>query len=310
MRNQTSDAACAGFIRAVWRGLIHVHESMINDTVRELVEDVFTKIQQSSRGFASPGPMGIHGRAMRSSFAEKRQISCAPDRMSFKAIYDAMNFTQLIVNSAGSGTGVADWIHALHLDPTWSFSVKNVASEYREKMTKSLQNKSLTALASLEGYVGKSIGDICGNKYISAQSHCAHFVGHALGIQLGLICGDMAYKTRKTGASIRVDEIYNQLASRGKWEDKPASGDGLLIFVISATEVRNGVMTDFSQKHVGIHFGGKVFHYSNGQKKVVVESSVDVFHNTFKRTYSRSKDVSLFFGVPPTPKTHEVRTLL
>jgi len=302
MRNQTSDAACAEFIRAVWRGLIHVHENMINDTVRELVEEVFAKIQQRSRGFASPEPMGIHGRAMRSSFAEKRQISRAPDRMSFKAIYDASNLTQLIVNSAGSGTGVADWIHALHLDPTWSFSVKSVASEYRERMTKGLQNKSLTALASLEGYVGKSIGDICGNGYAPAsENHCAHFVGHALGIKLGLLCGNMGQdsKTRSTGASIRVHELYNQLAHRGKWEDKPASGDGLLIFVISAANVVRGIMNNIPKKHVGIHFGGQVFHYSNTQNKVVVESSVDVFHDKFKRNYGPRTDISLFFGVAP-----------
>ena len=56
------------------------------------------------------------------------------------------------------------------------------------------------ALSDLQGNVGKSIGQICNNGFNSpSQNHCAHFVSHVLGIQLGTLCGDMAFKTRKTG---------------------------------------------------------------------------------------------------------------
>ena len=72
----------------------------------------------------------------------------------------------------------------------------------------------------LDGYVGQGIGQICGNHFDSPQqNHCAHFVAHALEIQLGMLCGDMEYKTKHTGASIRCDELYNRLAQRGPWDE-------------------------------------------------------------------------------------------
>jgi hypothetical protein len=154
-------------------------------------------------------------------------------------------------------------------------------------------------LATLQGYEGKSIADICSNGFSSpAQNHCAHFVSHANGIQLGMLCGDMTFKTKKTGASIRCDELYNRLTLKGKWEDKPALSDGLLIFVLSARNVMSGVMVNAPQKHVGIYFGGKVYNFSNSQHKVVVDASVEAFHSKFKHIYS-GNDVSLFFGVAP-----------
>ncbi len=156
-----------------------------------------------------------------------------------------------------------------------------------------------TTLASLQDYVGKSIGDICSNGFsTSKQNHCAHFVSHVLGIKLGMLCGDMTWETRKTGASIRCDELYNQLRSKGEWKDKPALADGLLIFVTSAANVRNGLMTNHPKKHVGIHFGGQVFNFSNSKSQVVVDHSVDAFHNRFKLNYG-GKDISLFFGAFP-----------
>lgn len=156
-----------------------------------------------------------------------------------------------------------------------------------------------TTLASLRSYVGKSIGDICSTGFSTpTQNHCAHFVSHALGIKLGMLCGDMAWKTKKTGASIRCDELYNRLTFKGKWEDKPALADGLLIFVISAANVGNGFMYNVPQKHVGIYCGGQVFNFSNSQHQVVVDHTVEVFHDKFRRSYA-GKDISLFFGVAP-----------
>jgi hypothetical protein len=151
----------------------------------------------------------------------------------------------------------------------------------------------------LQTYVGKTIADICTNNFSSpSQNHCAHFVSHALGIKLGMLCGDMTFKTRKTGASIRCDELYNRLISRGPWEDKPAFADGLMIFVTSAKNVVSGAMTNIPQKHVGIHYGGRVFNFSNSQRKVVVDASVELFHAKFKNAYAGS-DISLFYGAAP-----------
>ena len=154
-------------------------------------------------------------------------------------------------------------------------------------------------LPSLQSYVGKSIGNICSNGFSTpSENHCAHFVSHALGIQVGRLCGDMAWKTRKTGASLRCNELYNGLVSKGKWEDRPVFEDGLLIFVTAAAHVKNGIMTETPEKHVGIHFGGQVFNFSNSHHKVVVDQTVEAFHNKFKHSYT-GKDISLFFGVAP-----------
>lgn len=153
------------------------------------------------------------------------------------------------------------------------------------------------SLFELMNHVGKSIEDICANGFSSpAQNHCAHFVSHALGVQLGTLCGDMTYATRKTGASIRCDELYNGLTFKGPWDKKPVADDGLLIFVLSARNVINGRMLNVPQKHVGIHFDGQVFNFSNSQHRVVADASVDAFHKKFKNAYA-GNDVSLFYGV-------------
>ena len=48
-------------------------------------------------------------------------------------------------------------------------------------------------LSDLQDYVGKSIDKICTNGFTShSQNHCAHFVSHALGLQLGMLCGDVS----------------------------------------------------------------------------------------------------------------------
>lgn len=157
----------------------------------------------------------------------------------------------------------------------------------------------VVSLGTLQGYVGKDIAAICNNDFTSSsQNHCAHFVSHALNIRLGMLCGDMAYKTKNTGASIRCDELYNRLTIKGSWDKKPAFSDGLLIFVLSARNVIKGRMENVPQKHVGIHCGGKVYNFSNSQHKVVADTSVEIFHNKFKHSYA-GNDISLYFGVAP-----------
>lgn len=57
-------------------------------------------------------------------------------------------------------------------------------------------------------------------------------------------------------------------------------------------------MLNVPQKHVGIHFGGKVYNFSNSQHKVVADASVEAFHAKFKKAYSGG-DISLFYGLAP-----------
>ena len=154
----------------------------------------------------------------------------------------------------------------------------------------------MITVSDLQQYVGKPIVDICTNGFSSSkQNHCAHFVSHVLGIQLGMLCGDMTYKTRKTGGSIRCDELYNRLTQKGTWANRPSQDDGILIFVLAGQNILNGVMQQVPQKHVGIHHGGMVYNFSNGQHKVVVDSTVDDFHKKFKGSYAGN--VELFYGV-------------
>lgn len=72
----------------------------------------------------------------------------------------------------------------------------------------------------------------------------------------------------------------------------------MLIFVLSAGNGVGGRMLNVPQKHVGIHFAGQVFNFSNGQHKVIVDPSVEAFHNKFKHAYA-GNDISLFYGVAP-----------
>jgi hypothetical protein len=45
-------------------------------------------------------------------------------------------------------------------------------------------------------------------------------------------------------------------------------------------------MLNVPQKHVGVHFGGRVYNFSNSQHKVVVDPSVEAFHQKFAHAYA------------------------
>jgi hypothetical protein len=155
------------------------------------------------------------------------------------------------------------------------------------------------SLSDLQGYVGKSIGQICNNRFTTtSQSHCAHVVSHILDIHIATLCGDMTYDTRRTGATIRCDELYNGLVRKGPWDQKPTPCNGLLIFCISARNFVGGQMMNVRQKHVGIHHSGIVLNYSNAHQKVVVDHSVEAFLKKLDAIYD-ANDISLFYGVAP-----------
>ena len=153
------------------------------------------------------------------------------------------------------------------------------------------------SLDDLQGYVGKSIGQLCSTQYTTtSQFHCAHAVSHILDIQIATLCGDMRRDTRHTGATIRCDELYNGLVRKGPWDRRSTPENGLLIFCTSARNVVGGLMQNVIQKHVGIYHSGLVFNYSNAHHKVSADRSVEAFLSKLDAVYI-GNDISLFYGV-------------
>ena len=147
----------------------------------------------------------------------------------------------------------------------------------------------------LEGYLGKSIGEMCRNAFASAaDNHCAHFASHALGFRFGTTCQVMG-GGKHLGANIRVQEIFPKCPSVGVWSLRPTSLTCCLVFITRASNVSLGtkVMSNVPRKHVGIFFGGFVWHYSNSQHKVVKQSPAQ-----FALHYP-APDNAMFYGSLP-----------
>jgi hypothetical protein len=72
----------------------------------------------------------------------------------------------------------------------------------------------------------------------------------------------------------------------------------LLIFITRAANVKNNIMANVPQKHVGVYFGGAVYNFSNSGHKVVKDISPDTFLAKFQGVY-RGDDLALFYGEPP-----------
>jgi hypothetical protein len=73
--------------------------------------------------------------------------------------------------------------------------------------------------ADLVGLQGRGIANLCDTGYADANmNHCAHFVGHALGVAYGRVCGDLGPRrsARGFGASVRVNEVFNRCTERGR----------------------------------------------------------------------------------------------
>jgi hypothetical protein len=149
-------------------------------------------------------------------------------------------------------------------------------------------------VATLTALEGKTISDFCNTNYVAANiNHCAHFVSHLLDLKIGMICGAMSWATRKQGVTLRVDEIYNQCAQKGLWFSKPANLLNCLAFVTPESNVNTQIMGNNPRKHIGICIGGKVWHYSNGQDKVVSDST-ERFLIKFKGAYGAT--TQMYFG--------------
>jgi hypothetical protein len=114
---------------------------------------------------------------------------------------------------------------------------------------------------------------------------------------MGTLC-NLTKKKEHGRASIRVNEIYNDLDDTGAWADKPhlKAGEYLLVFITSSKHV-NGLdlMNDHPQKHVGILIGDKVYNYSNPHHRVEAEP-IDHFFSKCDNAYD-GDDISLYYGV-------------
>jgi len=142
--------------------------------------------------------------------------------------------------------------------------------------------------------VDKHISDICDCSYTNdTDNHCAHFVSHFMSYRFGFKCKDMSGKGTGAGANIRVHEVFGRCAAVGLWGDKP--DEDCLAFVTASTNVdlANKTMKNVPAKHIGISFGGKIYHYSNSKRKVVAASPED-----FAKHYPGS-NITVYFGSFP-----------
>jgi hypothetical protein len=146
----------------------------------------------------------------------------------------------------------------------------------------------------LQGWLGQSVEDFCpnrggdfGNKG-DPHNHCAHFVSHALGFQIGKLCHVMTFLNRnkpETGRSLVVNDIFNACPSRGLWDEKPATLDACLIFAVAKNGIgqQGGqwVMGNVPRKHVGIHLTGECYNYHNTHNEGVAVDGPGFFKKLY-----------------------------
>jgi hypothetical protein len=166
--------------------------------------------------------------------------------------------------------------------------------------------KSIDA-AFLAAFKDQTVEDFCPQSKTAGRfsvgdsdNHCAHFVGHALGLRFGELCLSEKF-FGDDGRSMRVDEIFTWCADRGPWADRPKTLDPCLIFAT----LKNNVITpkqgpvEFGQsrfKHVGIWLKGAAWNYHNGRSGP--EGVVGDGEHFFLNLYG-SKTVC-FYGSFPT----------
>ncbi len=159
-----------------------------------------------------------------------------------------------------------------------------------------MPNRITPDLASV---LGKDIADLCPQGFDDSEAnHCAHFVSHMGGYQFGFLCNSIAGSSRR-GMTVRVQELFPHCPEVGKFEDLPDTEDDVLVFITAPSNVNLARKTieNVPRKHIGILHGGQVFHYSNGEDKVVRQTP-DAVRTRFRRTYA-DQTVDLFFGTLP-----------
>ena len=169
----------------------------------------------------------------------------------------------------------------------------------------------LVSPATLDLLKDHSMADICHNGFAKVQkghSHCAHFVSHVLGVQVGGTCRNMGTKAGSWGVTMRVNELFEACPTRGFWANRPPALVTCLAFVLLHQHKQGkkwrSVMSGDGQRmtghvrerHVGIHHGGNVWHFHNGQNKVVCQPLA-----TFEKRYSKhAQPYDLLFGSFPS----------
>ena len=124
-------------------------------------------------------------------------------------------------------------------------------------------------LVDMNGFVGKSIKDICG-KYDneSNENNCAHFVGHMLSYRLphAALCSNCegtqySYADRLQGFCIRVDQIYNSLTNRCSWPDDVPTSPCIVVATLdyNITDIELYTIGTNPRKHIGIFVGQNVY---------------------------------------------------
>ncbi len=150
-------------------------------------------------------------------------------------------------------------------------------------------------VAELDGYVGQNISAICPFGFTNEAhhtNHCAHFVAHLLNLSFGTVCH------RHTGATLRVNEIYNRCGQRGGWDDLPLPLVYCLIFATQPTNMAHGGdMMDGPNKHMGIWSDPYVYNYSTMARQVLKELVPD-FQARLEGVYDPdgTNPVQLFYG--------------
>lgn len=151
-----------------------------------------------------------------------------------------------------------------------------------------------TLRPALESQVGRQMRDICANGFWNpAESHCAHFVSHILGLEFGCTCAELSARVA-AGGNVRVHEIFARCDRVGLWSANASHSDRL-IFVSKSTAFNAATRTliNIPNKHIGIWCGGDVFHYSS-RHDAVLQKTVDQFLTYFEEAYSGQQ--TLYFG--------------
>jgi hypothetical protein len=160
--------------------------------------------------------------------------------------------------------------------------------------------------ANLTAEVGKTVAQFCTCGYVDThQNHCAHFVSHVLDIEVGLLCGSMAWGTRGRGVSLRVNQVFNSLTTRGRWDDASqlptplARSNAFLMFATIPGNIADarGVLTMGSHhlKHVGIYRGGTVWNFSNNHAHPqVISETAAAFRQRLAGVYGAG--TQFFYG--------------
>lgn len=148
----------------------------------------------------------------------------------------------------------------------------------------------------LEALLGKTINQICPNGFHDAKlNHCAHFVGHALGLRHPYNCAQFT-GGKKEPANIRVHETFAQCSKVGHWADADLSRPQMCFVTRrDVVDPARKFMANIPQKHIGVFCDGMIYHYSNGRDKVVKDTPAR-FLATFEAIYSGTQ--ALFFGYP------------